>query len=159
MADDSTLHATEDVTLNHTVQKVGYMIDMGLHGETSQSAYQAGYQTTHREHLAPQEGVTTKPCVEEKQRIQERLKNFNTKDNMVMKQLTQQFGPNIKQPELRSIADVVSQNANIKLDRDAKRRKTVLIKWFDENWDKIKTILPYVILEEKNTNVRKHDER
>lgn len=84
----------------------------------------------------------------EKERIAERLGTFNPKDNAVWHEITQRFGANIKQPELLSIANVLAQSANIKLDRDAKRRKSVLIKWFEENWHAIQPYLAYVVLED-----------
>lgn len=84
----------------------------------------------------------------EKERIAERLGTFNPKDNVVWHEITQRFGANIKQPELLSIANVLAQNAGIKLDRDAKRRKSVLIKWFEENWNAIQPFLAYVVLED-----------
>ena len=84
----------------------------------------------------------------EKERIAHRLSGFDPKENQVWQEITNRFGGNIKQPELLSIAEVVSQNAGIKLDRDAKRRKSVLIKWFDENWALIEPYIGYVVLEE-----------
>lgn len=90
----------------------------------------------------------------EKDRISQRLGNFNPKDNEVWRFLTLRFGQNIKQQELLSIADVLSKNAGIKLDRDAKRRKSVLIKWFEENWQQIKPYINYVVLDDgENGNV------
>lgn len=89
---------------------------------------------------------------QEKKRIANRLNGFNAKDNHVWREITQRFGVNIKQPELLSIAQVVATNANIKLDRDAKRRKTVLIKWFEENWSAISPFLAYVVLEDQTGN-------
>ena len=94
----------------------------------------------------PNEQATTK----EKERIASRLSGFNPKDNMVWHEITQKFGASIKQPELLSIATVLAQNANVKLDRDAKRRKSVLIKWFEENWAAIKPFLDYVVLEDSH---------
>mgnify|MGYP003091364060 CR=1 FL=1 len=84
----------------------------------------------------------------EKARISERLKDFNPRENDAWKKITQKFGPNIKQPELISIASVLANQAKIKLDRDAKRRKSVLIKWFQEHWNDISCYLDYVVLEE-----------
>lgn len=84
----------------------------------------------------------------EKVRIQGRMGHFNSKDNAVWKAITEKFGHNIKQPELLSIAHVLAQSANVKLDRDAKRRKTVLIKWFAENWPNLEPYLQYVVLED-----------
>jgi hypothetical protein len=54
----------------------------------------------------------------------------------------------LKQEELVSIAELVAQRLRIKLDRDARRRKTVMIKWFDENWQFILPILRFVVLDE-----------
>jgi hypothetical protein len=84
----------------------------------------------------------------EKDRIAGRLTGFNVKDNPAWKEITAKFGTNIKQPELLSIADVLARHANIKLDRDAKRRKAVLIKWFNENWTSLQPWLDFVVLEE-----------
>jgi hypothetical protein len=84
----------------------------------------------------------------EKQRIASRLQGFNPKDNPAWSAITQKFGANIKQPELLSIATVLATNANIRLDRDAKRRKSVLLKWFEENWGAIAPFIDFVVLEE-----------
>jgi hypothetical protein len=84
----------------------------------------------------------------EKARIAQRLGTFNAKDNAVWKEICARFGNNIKQPELRSIANVLASHANLKLDRDATRRKSVLIKWFDEHWAQIEPYLDYVVLED-----------
>jgi hypothetical protein len=84
----------------------------------------------------------------EKLRILGRLKDFNAKDCSVWREITNRFGRNIKQRELLSIATVLATHANIKLDRDAKRRKTVLVKWFEENWPALQPYLDYVVLED-----------
>ena len=82
----------------------------------------------------------------EKDRINERLGVFDPKQTW--QKICDIFGPNIKHPELVSIATVASGFLNIKLDRDAKRRKKVLIKWFEENWAEIEPIISRVQLEE-----------
>jgi hypothetical protein len=89
-------------------------------------------------------GIST--GVPEKQRIANRLQGFNPKDNQIWNALAQKFGTNLKQPELLSIAAVLSKSANVRLDRDAKRRKSVLLKWFEENWNSICPFLDYVVL-------------
>ena len=96
---------------------------------------------------------TTPQLNTEKKRISGRLSGFNPKESPVWKEITKRFGVNIKQPELVSIASVLAGSANIKLDRDAKRRKTVLIKWFDENYAAISPFLDYVVLQEPNSKV------
>ena len=107
---------------------------------------QAQAQETMKAQTPAFEGSVTK----EKERIANRLGNFNPKDTPVWREITQRFGSSIKQPELLSIATVLAQNANIKLDRDAKRRKSVLVKWFEENWQIIRPYLDYVVLEESH---------
>lgn len=85
---------------------------------------------------------------EEKDRIKGRLTGFDTKNNIAWHEITTRFGNNVKQQELLSIANILSQNAGIKLDRDAKRRKSVLIKWFNENWNYLAPFLQFVVLED-----------
>ena len=87
---------------------------------------------------------------DEKMRIAYRLAGFNPKDNPVTQEITRRFGPNIKHGELVGIAQAIADKAQIKLDRDAKRRKNVLIKWFAENWDIISPFLDYIVLEDNN---------
>jgi hypothetical protein len=84
----------------------------------------------------------------EKARVARRLNGFNIKDTIVWKVMTRRFGGNIKHPELVSMAEVLSSHACITLDRDAKRRKSVLVKWFQENWASIEPYLPYIVLED-----------
>jgi hypothetical protein len=95
------------------------------------------------------EGPEGAPLNKEKVRILGRLKDFNAKDCSVWREITGRFGRNIKQPELLSIASVLAGHANIKLDRDARRRKTVLVKWFEENWPALQPYLDYVVLEDR----------
>lgn len=81
-------------------------------------------------------------------RIAVRLQGFNPKDNFVTKEITRRFGANLKQGELINIAQVIADTAQIKLDRDAKRRKNVLLKWFEEHWAQITPYLDYIVLED-----------
>jgi hypothetical protein len=83
----------------------------------------------------------------ERLRVATRLQGFNPKDNDIWKVIIDQFGTGIKQQELLSIATVLASHAHVRLDRDAKRRKAVLVKWFAENWDAISPYLSFVVLE------------
>lgn len=85
----------------------------------------------------------------EKIRIQDRLQGFVPKLSRPWIEIQNRFGDNITHGELLSIAEVLAASARIFLDRDAKRRKSVLIKWFHENWLKIYPFLNYIILEKK----------
>jgi hypothetical protein len=57
------------------------------------------------------------------------------------------YGPKVSQNELLSIADLIAEAIQIKPDRDARRRKIVMIKWFDDNWALIQPMLGSVVLE------------
>lgn len=60
----------------------------------------------------------------------------------VLNELKRRLGPAIEDPcELLSLATVLAYRANIKLDREAKRKNSVLIKWLEDNWT---TIKPYL---------------
>lgn len=83
----------------------------------------------------------------ERSRISERISGFDPKNNIAWRTLTDRLGSNLTQRELLSIAKLVSQEANIKLDRDAQRRKIVLIKWFVENWEFVEPRLSDIVLE------------
>jgi hypothetical protein len=45
-------------------------------------------------------------------------------------------------PELRSVGQAMAHIANIELDREAKRRKSVFFKWLDENWEVLQPVIP-----------------
>lgn len=92
------------------------------------------------------QGESAEITNDEKRRIAMRMNGFDVKDNRVWAEIAKRFGVNVKQGELTNIAQVIAKHAGIKLDRDAKRRKCVLLKWFDENWEKIYPFLDYVVL-------------
>ncbi|KAK8857752.1 hypothetical protein M9Y10_016162 [Tritrichomonas musculus] len=73
--------------------------------------------------------------------IQEKLENFDYKKSKAWLKLTSKFGDKVNHKLLLSIAHLVSKQFNIELCREYKRRKEMLIKWFDENID---TVWPYV---------------
>jgi hypothetical protein len=87
----------------------------------------------------------------EKKRIADRLGAFNPKDNLVWKAISTKFGSSIKFPELLSIANVLAVSAAVHLDRDAKRRKCVLIKWFEEHWPVLAPYFDTVVLQTVET--------
>ena len=77
----------------------------------------------------------------EVERVESRLAGFVPKESKAWEVITQLYGSDVKQIHLRAIAEDIAANLGLRLDRDAKRRKTVLIKWFDENWDKVLPML------------------
>jgi hypothetical protein len=62
-----------------------------------------------------------------------RLRNFDSENCPAMVLLTELFGTAINATDLVSLAETCSYYLDIYLDREAKRRKSVLLKWFDEN--------------------------
>jgi hypothetical protein len=73
---------------------------------------------------------------------------FNWQRSTPWNQLIALYGPRLSQEELVSIARLIAKKLDIKLDRDARRRKPVMIKWFEENWESIEPLLGNIILEE-----------
>ena len=81
-------------------------------------------------------------------RVQQRVSGFDAQGSDAWSYLCQQYGNKITQDELVSIADAIKPYAGIKLDRDARRRKSVIIKWYQDNWAVISGYLKYVVLED-----------
>jgi hypothetical protein len=83
----------------------------------------------------------------ERERVKRRMDGFNWKQSMVWAHLNHLYGPKLSQDELVSIGELIAQTLQIKLDRDARRRKPVMIKWFEENWISIQPLLFHVVLD------------
>ena len=83
---------------------------------------------------------------EERERVKRRISGFDWRQSIAWQELTAQFGAKLTHTELISVAELVSSHIRLKLDRDAKRRKTVLIKWFQEHWMSIYPILGMISL-------------
>lgn len=73
----------------------------------------------------------------EKERVNKRLSTFSPNCSIAYYWIIKQFGESIKHEQLRYVAQDIAERKRLTLDRDAKRRKTVLLKWFDENWEHI----------------------
>lgn len=86
-------------------------------------------------------------AAEEKERVRRRVDGFDWRQSRVWLELTAHFGPKLNQDELISIAQLVSCHAHVKLDRDAKRRKVVLVKWFEEHWGVIRPLIGSIVLD------------
>jgi hypothetical protein len=96
--------------------------------------------------LPPPEAVMRLPRREpgssiEKDRAARRLGIFNAIDSNTWRVLRDEFGEDVALPELAGIALAVSEKIEIKPDRDVRRTKAALIKWFDENWEIIESLL------------------
>lgn len=83
---------------------------------------------------------------EEKKRVQKRIEGFEWRESTVWRTLTAKFGSKLTHEELVSIAELVAMRAHLRLDRDARRRKVVILKWFEENWHFVQPLLPMIVL-------------
>jgi hypothetical protein len=84
----------------------------------------------------------------EVKRIQKRIRGFNWRKSPAWRRLGVSYGPKLNHSELVSIADLVATKLTIKPDRDARRRKIVMIKWFEEHWAAIEPLISYIVLED-----------
>lgn len=73
----------------------------------------------------------------EKALLKEKLGGFDPKSSIAWTKLTDRYGPKISLDEMLSLAQAVSSVLNVPLTREYKRRKDMLIKWFDEHFDVI----------------------
>jgi len=89
----------------------------------------------------------------ERQRVEKRLNGFEVRGCRAWNAIVDSFGPSLSQNELLSIAQIISYHASLKLDREAKRRKEVLIKWFDENFATIQPYFQKIVLRDADGNI------
>jgi hypothetical protein len=66
---------------------------------------------------------------------------FDAEHCEAWRDLRQMIAPKISFEELRSLAIICHENLDIELSRDVKRRKEMLIKWFDDHWVVVKSFL------------------
>ena len=74
---------------------------------------------------------------DEIERINQQLNGFNWKNSKTWQKIQDTVGNEATLITLRIIAQDISIRNNIKIGRDEKRRKCVLVKWFHDNWDKL----------------------
>jgi hypothetical protein len=103
-------------------------------------------QKIHLPHLFHSNGPPDPSPSGELDRIQRRLDGFDWQKSRAWLHLCCQFGPRLNQEELVSIAELVGNHLGIRPDRDARRRKIVMIKWFEEHWTAIQPVLRLVVL-------------
>jgi hypothetical protein len=69
--------------------------------------------------------------------IAEKLNGFDMKSSRPYQYFVQRQWETLGLDELLGIATVMCHCAGIRLNRESKRRKPVLFKWLDENWDRL----------------------
>ena len=85
----------------------------------------------------------------ERIKLQKRRKNMcsDIKVSQAYRKIQNLGWDKLNQKELRSIAQVISKKSGIPLDREAKRRREILLTWFDENFDDISIHMDHIFLE------------
>ena len=76
-------------------------------------------------------------AIREQNRIKDLLNDFDMKSSRIYQEFLKRGWETLSQQVLKSIAQVFEDRIKIPLSRESKRRKSVLIKWFDDNYDKI----------------------
>ena len=61
-------------------------------------------------------------------------KNESTNKAPVLNELEKIYGRKLKQTDLQQLGSALATQAGIKIDRDTKRSKVALTKWFATNW-------------------------
>lgn len=86
----------------------------------------------------------------EKILINHNLQGWDIKTSRAFNLINSLYG-NINRTLLQCLAKIVSNSLNIYLEREAQRRKDVLIKWFDDHYDETSQFLQnnILILDEK----------
>ena len=82
-----------------------------------------------------------KPQSDDKEKVKAILGDFDPNKSEAWLTLEECFGVNVKQPPLLEIAKIIGQHVHINVNRNARRRKSVLIKWYHDNWNALK---PYI---------------
>lgn len=97
---------------------------------------------------------------EEMHFVKKKLDGFNPSECDAWKLLTARFGQKISQEELLSLAIVISRHLHINLFREYKRRKSMLIKWYNDNIMKIWPFIvnQIVITDENDSQIVQSDE-
>jgi hypothetical protein len=112
--------------------------------ETNQKATDStSTSTSNSRNHSPKSAISS-----EIERIQRRVDGFAWKESVIWTYLCWRFGPKLNQDELVSIGKLVAGTLGIELDRDARRRKCVMMKWFEEHWIEIEPLLWNITLEQ-----------
>jgi hypothetical protein len=110
---------------------------------------ESALDTTVRE-LVQQSLTRRSETITEMKGVEKLLGDFNPEISPAVAGIVHHFGVMPSRPELFSIAECIKQigPANIgPLTRMHKRRKLALLKWYDQNWDVIATLLPQINFE------------
>ena len=92
----------------------------------------------------------------ERMLVASRMKNFDPNHGRVIETLTNLLGTMPNREQLLSLGRVLAKHLHLQLDREAFRRKEVLIKWFDEHFE---VVIPFITHHIKIETVEKQKEK
>jgi hypothetical protein len=96
--------------------------------------------------LGQKDTFSSQHTLNERQKIDQRVRNFDMKHCAAWRELRRRGWDRLSQTELLSIAQLLGKKLAIPVDREAKRRKSVLVKWFEENLIGLRPLLDCVEL-------------
>jgi hypothetical protein len=85
--------------------------------------------------------------VQERRKLNHRIANFRVFESKAWQELASRGWDGLTHAELLSVAQVLVNKLSIPVDREAKRRKCILVKWFDEHLEDIRPLLDFIHLE------------
>ena len=98
-------------------------------------------------------------ALSERNKLNERLNQFDWERSKGYEMIKKKGWDQLNHKELRSIAVILAKKCNITLDREAKRRKPILVKWFDDNWCDISKIIGrFALLDQNESPISGHRE-
>lgn len=97
----------------------------------------------------------TRPIIgKEARKVQTLLEGFNVDNCKAWKEITRHFSTGIRHNELVSIANILVKTYDLPaLTRYCHRSFAVLIKWFQDNWDRIDPVIHNIKLLDENNRV------
>lgn len=90
---------------------------------------------------------------DEAKRTAAMLQGFDIYTSPVYQYLIFKFSSGVSHKELYSIAQIVSMNTQIPLQRAHSRDFRVLVKWFSDNWEKVFPIVNIINLRDENNEI------
>jgi hypothetical protein len=76
------------------------------------------------------------PSGTEAEKVHRRLEGFNYRESRACQEMVKRFGFLPQRKELLGMAHAVCWHTGLKLDRLEKRSAQLLVKWFEDNWER-----------------------
>jgi hypothetical protein len=86
----------------------------------------------------------------EKEWLKKEMEHFTATDSDAWRLLMNLHGPKLSKDEVLSLGIVISKELDIELVREYKRRKETMIKWFQNNLERIEPFLREFLTIEKS---------